>query len=492
MPQVEAANILSACSGSTNPCSKTQIYFPCYELVGGVATVPYRVDQGALGDLSSETATQAVDDMLAMWETVASLDFSKQGALAVDVDFTNYTTYLEPDTRLGYSPIIFDDDGTIVEEYFGRGSKDNVLGFASSVFFEQNSRTGAIDAILESHSLYNGYLYTDSNRGDLTGAAAVLAEFKTTILHEFGHMVGLDHTQGAYVTEFNDDTADLTTFPVMFPISANPQIELHRDDIVAINMCYPLSSVTTGKGAITGQLTKNAKNVKAANVIAFNVDNLTEEVVSTASDADGQNVGQFNFPYLVPGDYIIKAERIDSGFSGGSSVGIYSPGSGTLFNTAFYTGENQTPLVTSDLDDGLAGAQRITVAAGTSTDINFELNPSASVDPDATFSVAGRAVNNAILIGFNRKKVNLKLNKIGTGFRRLSLSSDYPTVIKFQPSTVTIGAKKSSKVITVVIASYFNVLNAFPNIDSGAVEIPITVEDLNTGYIDNGSVITIY
>ncbi len=487
-----AANLLSACTG-TGACVGSNIFFPCYEIVSGTATVPYRVDQGILGDLSSETATQAVDDMLGMWETVAALDFSKQGTLDVDVNFNNFEAYLEPDSPLGYSPIIFDNEGNIVEEYFGSGSKSSVLGFASSVFFDQNSSTGAITAIAESHSLYNGYLYKDANRRDLTGAAEVLNEFKTTILHEFGHMVGVDHSQGGFIDEYNSDTADLSTFPVMFPIAANSEIELHRDDIVAINMCYPSSSIISGKGRISGTLTKEGRNVKAANVVVYNVSNTSEEVVSTASDSDGQSNGTFNFPYLVPGDYIIKAERIDSGFTGGSSVGIHSPREGTLFNTGFYMGDDVTPLDSTSLDDGLASAKRITVTANTNQNISFELTPSVTVDPDATFSLAGAAVNKAIGSNFFRKKlVNLKIKKVGTGKRRLTLVADEPSLVSFKPSTVTIGARKSSVTVVVSIASYINLLAAYPDYDNTGAEIGISVEDLDTGYIDNGSVLTLY
>lgn len=487
-----AANTLKACLGS-GACSGSTIYFPCYETSAGIATVPYRVDQGILGDLSSETATQAVDDMLAMWETVAALDFSKQGTLDVDVTFDNFTAYLEPDSPLGYSPIIFDKEGNIVEEYFGSGSKTNILGFASSVFFDQNSSTGAITAIAESHSLYNGYLYTDANRRDLTGATEVLNEFKTTILHEFGHMVGLDHTQGGFIDAYNSDTADLNTFPIMFPIAANSQIELHRDDIVAINMCYPTSAITSAKGRISGNLTKDGKNVKAANVVVYNISNTSEEVVSTASDADGQANGTFNFPYLVPGDYIIKAERIDTDFTGGSSVGIHSPRTGTLFDTGFYKGEGVTPLSTTSLSDGLASAQRVTVTAATNQQINFELTPTVTVDPDATFSLGGAAVNKAIASSFFRRKlVNLKINKIGTGKRRLTLVAGEPSLVTFKPSTVTIAGRKTSTTVVVAIASYIDLLSAYPDYDNSGAEIGITVEDLDTGYIDNGNILTLY
>ena len=32
----------------------------------------------------------------------------------------------------------------------------------------------------------------------------MLSSFKTTILHEFAHMVGLDHSQGGQIEEFLD------------------------------------------------------------------------------------------------------------------------------------------------------------------------------------------------------------------------------------------------------------------------------------------------
>lgn len=485
-----AANILSACDGV---CSSSSTYFPCYSLTNGTATVPYRVDQGVLGDLSSSQATQAVDDMLAMWETVAALDFSKQGTLDTDVNFNNFNAYLEPSSPLGYSPIIFDNTGQIVEVYFGTGSKTNILGFASSVFFNQNSSTGVINSIAESHSLYNGYLYTDANRRDLTGVDEVLNEFKTTILHEFGHMVGVDHTQGGFIDEYNNDTADLDTFPVMFPIAANSQIELHRDDIVAISMCYPKTTITTDKGTINGHLTKNGKNVKAGNIVVYNVGSSAEEVVSTASDADAQATGEFRFPYLSAGDYIVKAERIDSGFTGGSSVGIHSPVSGTLFSTGFYMGDAVTPLLSTNLADGIASAQRITVTAGSTTNIAFELSPNATVDPNATFSLAGKAVNTAIKANFfRRKSVALKITKVGKGKRRLTLVANEPSLVTFVPSTVTIPAKMNSRTITVKIASYLALLSTYPDFDSSGAEIGFTVEDLDTGYTDNGNVLTLY
>ncbi len=493
MPEALGANILSVCADSSfATCPKTQIYFPCYEQVSGLATIEYRVDLAGLGDLSDSVAGAAVDDMLELWEDAGGLNFSKLGSLPVDVNINNFEDYLEPSSPLGYSPIIFDGTGDIVEEYFGSGSKTNVLGFASAMFFEQNSQTGAVNYIKESHSLYNGFLFKDTNRDDLTGSEAILTEFKTTILHEFGHMIGLDHTQGAFITEWNNDTADLTTFPVMFPIAANPEIELHRDDISALHLCYPTSSRTNATATIRGHFTKSSKNIKSANLIAYNVSNSTEEVVSTASDSDGQAQGYFEIQALVPGDYIIKAERIDAEFSGGSSVGIHDPLSGIFFNPAFYRGDDTQVLSTNDLDEGLASAQRITVSAGSSTNIEFDLNSGLVEDPNASFSLSGRAIESAIVVPFfGSRKLKLKINKIGTGKRRISLSTEYPELIEFIPSSFTIPAKQNSRSITVKVSSYLDFISVFDAFDETGATITIEAEDLDTTYIDNGSVITL-
>ena len=107
------------------------------------------------------------------------------------------------------------------------------------------SRNGQIENIFESQSLINGYLFTFANRPDFNSSRdEMLSSFKTTILHEFAHMVGLDHSQGGQIEDFLDlgsrlSEAEKSTIPIMFPIAINPTLNLQRDDIASVNIGYP-------------------------------------------------------------------------------------------------------------------------------------------------------------------------------------------------------------------------------------------------------------
>ena len=54
--------------------------------------------------------------------------------------------------------------------------------------------------------------------------------------------------------------------------------------------------------------------MKAANVIAYNINDPFGELVSSVTDVDGQGEGNFRIPNLSPGTYVLKVEPIASGF----------------------------------------------------------------------------------------------------------------------------------------------------------------------------------
>ena len=261
---VKAAGLLGVCLDQNlvpENCSSNKLFFPTYRINNGSATMKYRIDKGVLGDLNNSTLQNSVNQILSTWENVSSLDFSLDGdgLISSDVDETNYNSILFSDGPLGYSPIIFDDSGKILIDLLGAGSENDILGFASARFFSvQNNQ---ITGIVESQSLINGYLYKLSNRPDVADLNTLLNEFKSTILHEFAHMVGLDHSQGGQIDEYekfangeNSPDLDLNTFPIMFPISANPTLNLQKDDISSINIAYPKNQIVNNSGTITGSL----------------------------------------------------------------------------------------------------------------------------------------------------------------------------------------------------------------------------------------------
>ena len=487
-----AAGILGVCSVNkgVGNCPKSRIAFPTYEIIDGFANFPYKIDPGDLGDISAGTVSQAVDDMLQTWEATSTLNFTKAegGSFDSDINQSNYLPILEPESALGFSPIIFDDDGSIVQDMLGAGAQDNVLGFASGVFYNI-SNSGKIQSLAESHSLFNGFLYTLSNRPEFNNLSELTNEFKSTILHEFGHMVGLDHSQGGEIDTFNSTSnpSELTHFPIMFPVAGNPLLDLQKDDIAAISIGYPKDNLASSTGTIKGRVLKNGLPVDSINVIAYNVDNSLVELVTSISDIDGQGVGAFNIPFLSPGDYVLKAEPLDSIFKGGSSVGIHAPPTDSFLNTGFYTSNDSGIFNSKSLQSGLDNATRITVSAGGVVEgITIEIGSVSGGDPAPSFFVSGRALTNVIFLPNKSRISSFKIKKLGSGLRNIKLSTDYPELISFLPSEEqSLANKQKSKTVKVAFASFSDFESVFPTIEEdGGATITLRVEDLDTGYVD--------
>ena len=284
--------------------------------------------------------------MLDIWEAESNIRFNKLGSGVVkqDINQNNYTEFL--DQELGYNLIILDDSGSIIDDLIGSGAKNNILGFAGSSIITIDSNNNVF--IKEAQALFNGFLFSArslAKLGLIHNQSDIINEFQTTILHEFAHMLGIDHTQGGFIDTFNnnDGSADLSNFPVMFPISANTDIKLHRDDISAISLAYPKNSLqASSTGTISGKVKKLGKSIKGANVIAYNIANPETESIAVPSDIKGQGDGKFEFKFLTPGSYILKIEPINSNFTGGSSIGIHDPNA--TVSTGFYNGPDAALL----------------------------------------------------------------------------------------------------------------------------------------------------
>lgn len=488
-----AASFLAACDENKSPsnCSANKLSFPKYKTAND-ATVPfkYKVDRGGLGDIDEDTAFDATVEVLDLWEAESNLKFEQVdgGKFGSDITVNNYDSILDPSGSLGFSPIVFDNDGSIVDEIIGTGAKNNVLGFAGAVFF--TSSGGHITGIKESQSLFNGFLFRGNN------SASVLNEFQTTILHEFAHMFGIDHTQGGNIEGFNSNS-DLTDIPVMFPIAANPLVELQQDDIAAVRLGYPAGDESIRYGTINGRLLKNGLPVKGANIVAFKADenNPRKKSVACPSDVDGQGRGKFVLPNLEPGEYILRAEPLDSGFTEGSSVGIHEPINPSRMDTGFYQGDGESMLKTESLSTGVSQALRISVSAGSTTNVQFDIgsNPSTTTNGEASFSLSGKAFNDAVYLRvFRSNSSRFKITNLNPGqMRNLQISTNYPDLISFSKETVAF--TKPFKKLDVSFENYSSFLEIFPELETeGEVFIPLRVEDLDTGYVDESQGFIVY
>ncbi len=322
---------------------------PLYTMNGKAAryqsnVISYKLDRGLFGIFTSAQARTLANASFKVWEDVASSNVMFQhtdaDTLTVDVNGTNFLQYttLTDFKYDGINPIIFDSDGSITDALFGTGASASVIGFAGS---GDANNDGYFD---EGESVMNG-VFANGGVNSFT-----LEEWKSTFVHEFGHFLGLDHTQinGEY-----ENVASMTIYiPTMYPFAtANdvPLGDLNLDDIAAISALYPEASFATSTGKISGSITRaNASVVRGANVIAISTgsDSLMNRI-STVSDYFEQNTGNYTVTGLTPGSYVIRIEPIDPNFIEGSSVGPYAiDASGLSFvnpvSMEYYNGINES------------------------------------------------------------------------------------------------------------------------------------------------------
>jgi len=278
------------------------------------ARVGYVIDNGSLGTNTRDQAAGQVRSSFQVWEDVetSTIAFDDLGFLSVDVNGTNYEPYIAAKRPEG-NVIVFDDDGSITDDYYGAGS-DDVLGFANAV------RASAT-----------------SNRFDfafavLNGANASSSSFRPTLIHEFGHLIGLDHTQAGHEQALNGISSDNGNVPMMYPymLSFGPR-DLRPDDKAWISWLYPEPGFASSTGTIKGRIFfPPGTPLPGANVVAVKVivagGNPTEdkrEFVSVVSGFLLQEDGAFEIPGLAPGDYVVFIEPLFPEFVMGSGVGPF-------------------------------------------------------------------------------------------------------------------------------------------------------------------------
>ncbi len=492
-----AASLSALCNANSfiKDCNTNHIVFLKYKAVKGTATLKYKIDPGPIGEISADEAFNDAVEMLSRWQEVSSLNFVAKdgGKISKDVTASNYKNYIDTRFPLGYSPLVWDADGSITEELSGDGSRNSILAFGGPAFFTVTN--GDVTGIKESYSFFNGYFFNGDNTGE--SSEFIRNEFLTTILHEVGHMFGLDHTQGGDLEGYLDKTGDeRDDVPIMFPIIANNGAELQQDDIAIVKDTYPQGDEKQNYGRIEGSLTDGGIGVRGANVVAFKVDdsNPRKRAVACPSDVDGHRTGNFVLPTLIPGEYIVFAEPIFHVFTGGSSVGSYGAIDPSKFTTGFYNGDTEPIIESSDLSTGIAQAKRITVSAGTTQTIKFKINTNNGNNIEPSFTASGGAFNKPQLLRLGKnKKAQIVLNNLNKSSKRLLVfSTEYPDLVRFSPND-TANVYRKEKIIEVVLAPYEDFLEQFPEIQNGGtVDIPVTMTDISTRYINDSETITVF
>jgi hypothetical protein len=351
--------------------------------------VPYNPDKGSLGALGNAAAIANVAANFAVWSAVptASVTFVNAGPLPVDVTAANYDSYIGA-CNDGLSPIIFDSDGTIIDDLLGAGASTDVLGFAGP-----DCGSYVPPVITEGFAVLNGRwidgIATTSN------PEIPLAEFNGVFVHEFGHYLNLDHSQVNLLEAEDGEPANDDAVATMYPFLVNGagMSTPHLDDAVAVSTLYPDPSFASGFGQVTGTILRSdaITPFQGAYVIARRVGDPRLTAVGTASGAlffpsspggppPASLQGAYAIPGLPAGSYTVEVEAIDPAFTGGSSVGPLSPPLPLPGPPEFWSGASEA--ATNPPDDPALAAS-VAVAAGTTQsgiDVVLNVIPPAAND----------------------------------------------------------------------------------------------------------------
>lgn len=383
--------------------------------------VQYRIDGGPMvrkpeGTVVVDNAAGAarVRSMFQVWQDVptSAITYNHTGALLSYGVFTDgdVNTVEEFDAVTGscieglQSPVVFDADGTLVFSLIG---DPGVIGFAGHCRLDPTTGHILTGLAVMNGSFQDGVEAPSDWPANYEISAA---EFDEALVHEFGHLSGLDHSQ-INLEVLNQQpgqclSADLAGLPLMFPFAycqarATAGLPtLAPDDVAWISMLYPetvsnpptQTRFDTVFGRIRGVIyfSDGMTHAQGVNVIARSTSDLRRKAASVVSGYlftgnPGQSVtgtntggsplgsrqpllmGIYDIP-VPAGTYRVEVESVFTWFAGSSGVGpldppIASPGPKEFWN------------VNESATDSLTDSSPVTVSAGgIASEINIILN----------------------------------------------------------------------------------------------------------------------
>ncbi|HTS49817.1 MAG TPA: matrixin family metalloprotease [Bryobacteraceae bacterium] len=244
------------------------------------------------------------------------------------------------------------------------------VGFPESFGAPATGSNGAFMPITRSFLL----LPSDMTQIPYYGAMPSYSEaFFVTLVHEFGHTMGLQHSLASSV---------MSTLTTSGSSKAQP---LGADDIASISLLYPAANYLSTVGSISGRVTMNGTGVGLASVVAISP---TNQAICTLTNPDGTYQingippGPTYYVYVHPLPPPASTEATPDNIyfpfdaNGNSIPPNYDPATNT-FAAQFYSGPNGTR--------NWQQAQALpVVAANNIAGIDFNVSPRGS---EAVYSV---------------------------------------------------------------------------------------------------------